>query len=185
MVADGQLTLRPSQANPRAAVHAECCLIVPLSADNRMINMVTGRSFAHEPIPAAIGSHGRENFPDLALLMDAMDLRYCCRLDCSAWGRSAAVSCLLPNGRGRCRPQGSKSLVRSVDRSVMPKPDPHLRGAECIRRSCGTAGAAASLIEKDARQRMAGWSRRRDPRRSPFFWTKRQSMPSVARREAA
>lgn len=110
-------------------LRAERCLIVPLSADNRMINMVAGRPFAHEPIPAAIGSRGRENIPDLALLMDAMDLRYCCRLDGSAWGRSAAVSCPLPNGRGRRRLQRPKSLVRSVDRSVMPKPGPQLRGS--------------------------------------------------------
>lgn len=118
-----------------------------------MINMVTGRSFAHEPIPAAIGSHGRENIPDLALLMDAMGLRYCCRLDGSAWGRSAAVSCPLPNGRGRRWLQGSKSLVRSVDRSAMPKPDPHLRGSGMHskrlrgRRRCGFAhrkGCAAT-----------------------------------------
>ncbi|WP_155739723.1 hypothetical protein [Rhizobium leguminosarum] len=46
-----------------------------------MINVVAVRSFAYEPISAATGSRGRENIPDISLLMDAMDLRQYARLD--------------------------------------------------------------------------------------------------------
>lgn len=53
---DGQPTLRPfpgESANP--SCKAERCLLMPLSADNRMINVVVARSFAHELISAATG----------------------------------------------------------------------------------------------------------------------------------
>jgi len=77
----GRSTLRSSLWRFREPLQGECRLIVPLSADNRMINVVAVRSFAYEPISAATGSRGRENVPDISLLMDAMDLRQYARLD--------------------------------------------------------------------------------------------------------
>ncbi|MGR9249221.1 hypothetical protein [Rhizobium leguminosarum] len=56
----GLSTLQSSLRRIREPLQAECRLIVPLSADNRMINLVAVRSFAHEPISAAIGSRGRK-----------------------------------------------------------------------------------------------------------------------------
>lgn len=52
----GLSTLQSCLRRIRESLQVECRLIVPLSADNRMINVVDVRSFAHDPISAAIGS---------------------------------------------------------------------------------------------------------------------------------
>ncbi|WP_442087000.1 hypothetical protein [Rhizobium acaciae] len=108
----GQSTLQRSLRRIREPLQAKRRLIVPLSADNRMINLVAVRSFPHEPISAAIGSRGRENFPDISLLMDAMELRQYARLDGPAWYCRAAVSCVLPNTRGIFASKSSEELRR-------------------------------------------------------------------------
>jgi hypothetical protein len=96
-----QSSLRGIQEPPQASYRP----IVPLSADNRLISPAAVRSFAHELVPAAIGLRGRENIPDIALLMDAVTLRHCSRLDGSAWCRRAAASCASPSRRGGIRLQ--------------------------------------------------------------------------------
>lgn len=96
-----QSSLRGIQEPPQASYRP----IVPLSADNRLISPAAVRSFAHELVPAAIGLRGRENIPDIALLMDAVTLGHCSRLDGSAWCRRAAASCASPSRRGGIRLQ--------------------------------------------------------------------------------
>ncbi|MCW1409063.1 hypothetical protein OLZ32_11255 [Rhizobium sp. 1AS11] len=120
----GQSTLQRSLRRIREPLQAKRRLIVPLSADNRMINLVAVRSFPHEPISAAIGSRGRENFPDISLLMDAMELRQYARLDGPAWYCRAAVSCILPNTRGISPPRVPKNSAGSADRSMLPRTCP-------------------------------------------------------------
>jgi hypothetical protein len=112
----GQSTLRSSLWRLRESLQAECRLTVPLSADNRIINLVAVRSFAPERRSAAIGTRGQENIPEIALLMDAMDLRQYGRLDGSARYCRAAVPCALPNRRGAFGSKSFEDLCRVCGR---------------------------------------------------------------------
>jgi hypothetical protein len=108
----GQSTLRSSLWRFREPSQAERRLIVPLSADNRMINLVAVRSFAHEADLRANWFARPRNIPDTSLLMAAMELRQCARLVALPGYCGAAVSCVLPNRRGVFGSKGSEELRR-------------------------------------------------------------------------
>ncbi|MGO6686306.1 hypothetical protein [Rhizobium leguminosarum] len=116
LMTGGLSTLQSCLRRIREPLQAECRLIVPLSADNRMIDVVAVRLFAHEPISTAIGSRGRENIPDIALLVNAMDLRQYARRDGPAWYCRTAVSCVLPNRRGAFGSKSFEDLCRVCGR---------------------------------------------------------------------
>jgi hypothetical protein len=112
----GQSTLRSSLWRLRESWQAECRLTVPLSADNRIINLVAVRSFAPERRSAAIGTRGQENIPEIALLMDAMDLRQYGRLDGSARYCRAAVPFGSKSFEDLCRVCGRVRDTKNLPR---------------------------------------------------------------------